>query len=404
MEFAEGGTLRDLVLRGPIPEDRVWSLSIQICLGLLSLHSMRIIHRDIKTLNIFLDRTGKVKIGDLGVAKQLGSASVCARTLVGSPYYLSPELCRNEPYNSKSDIWALGVTIYELITGGKHPFSASNQAALILKIVRGKYPRPRCGRAMRDLIAWCLQMDPRARPNAARVLSAPGVHRRAQTLRLEITPAMKALIDQAASGDKPTPVVAEKRPPSTMVSQKRIVVAFDPRGGDASVSTPQTPAEKLPKEPGTAALSSVDVSLTPAANSSLVMAQTSVEEYLQEEFEESSEPEKSADTSPSPAATDEENGLNVLLDREQKLTARLSTLREALEGHGLPQAVLDELVDFYTTGKAASASEEEIHRFVFGRLSYTQVGVTTELMGYASLFNEREAVTAQITELISEMR
>ena len=109
-----------------------------MALGLYYLHSFKILHRDIKTINMFLGKDDKIKIGDLGVAKLLNQTNNFAHTIVGTPYYLSPELCEEKPYNHKSDIWSLGCVLYELCTF-RHPFEATNQGALILKIVRARF-------------------------------------------------------------------------------------------------------------------------------------------------------------------------------------------------------------------------------------------------------------------------
>lgn len=141
MEYCEGGDLALLLKQQsnrPLKEDKIWKIFLQICLGLEYIHSKRILHRDIKTLNIFLTRDEMVKIGDLGVAKLLHENADFAQTMVGTPFYLSPELCEEKPYNEKSDIWALGCLLYEMCTY-KHPFEAANQGSLILKIVRGRY-------------------------------------------------------------------------------------------------------------------------------------------------------------------------------------------------------------------------------------------------------------------------
>ena len=106
-------------------------------IGLYYIHYKKIIHRDIKTLNIFLTKNYDAKIGDLGVAKILENTNH-AMTFIGTPYYVSPEMCRNKPYNEKSDIWALGCILYELLTFN-HPFTATNQAALFIKILNNKY-------------------------------------------------------------------------------------------------------------------------------------------------------------------------------------------------------------------------------------------------------------------------
>lgn len=142
MEYCDGGDLshclnHQLKSNRLMGEERIWKYFIQICLGLAYIHSKKILHRDLKTLNIFLTKDGRVKIGDLGVAKVLNQTNF-ARTFVGTPYYLSPEICEEKPYNEKSDVWALGCILYEMATF-KHPFNATNQGALILKILKGKY-------------------------------------------------------------------------------------------------------------------------------------------------------------------------------------------------------------------------------------------------------------------------
>ncbi len=139
MEYCSKGDLSTFIrsqLGKPVKEDIIWKFSIQIMIGLRDLHAKKILHRDIKTLNIFLDADQNIRIGDLGVAKSMKTDFT--HTIVGTPYYLSPEMCEEKPYNEKTDVWAMGCLIYELCTG-KHPFEAQNQAALALKIVMGKY-------------------------------------------------------------------------------------------------------------------------------------------------------------------------------------------------------------------------------------------------------------------------
>jgi NIMA (never in mitosis gene a)-related kinase len=142
MEYCDGGDLANYLniqmkTGRNLTEEKIWKFFIQISLGLLYIHNKKILHRDLKTLNIFLTKDDKVRIGDLGVAKVLSQTDF-ARTFVGTPYYLSPEICEEKPYNEKSDVWALGCILYEMATF-KHPFNASNQGALILKILKGKY-------------------------------------------------------------------------------------------------------------------------------------------------------------------------------------------------------------------------------------------------------------------------
>ena len=142
MEYCDNGDLNTYIqnqkkLKKYLPENEIWNFFIQISLGLAYIHNKKILHRDLKPMNIFLTKKNEIKIGDLGVAKFLSNNSN-AITCIGTPYYLSPEICKEKPYNSKGDVWALGCILYELCTFEK-PFSASNPAALILKIINGNY-------------------------------------------------------------------------------------------------------------------------------------------------------------------------------------------------------------------------------------------------------------------------
>lgn len=144
MEYCEGGDLGTYISNyqkmnsnTSLNEDFIWKVFIQICFGLYDIHKQNILHRDLKSLNIFLTKQFQVKIGDLGVARVLQNTQY-ASTFIGTPLYLSPEICEEKPYNEKSDVWALGCILYEMASF-KHPFNAKNQAALFLKILNGKY-------------------------------------------------------------------------------------------------------------------------------------------------------------------------------------------------------------------------------------------------------------------------
>ncbi|KNC51156.1 NEK protein kinase [Thecamonas trahens ATCC 50062] len=144
MEYCPDGNLFELLKdarsrRRYLSERRVWSLFIQLALGLHHIHSLGILHRDMKSENVFLSSSASVRIGDLGVAKVLESPSQLARTFVGTPYYLSPELCEGLPYSAKSDVWSLGCLLYELCTL-RPPFHGKSRGALMMKILRGKFP------------------------------------------------------------------------------------------------------------------------------------------------------------------------------------------------------------------------------------------------------------------------
>ena len=174
-----------------LPELQVWSFFIQAALGLFYIHSQRILHRDFKSANVFLGEQSrtlgfKLQIGDLGVARVLGSQSNFAKTIVGTPYYLSPELCEDKPYNEKSDIWALGVVLYECATL-RRPFNAKNQFALIHRIVQGRFDSV-TGYSVKlcQLVDLLLRRNCARRPNAETILQLPVVRKRAAELGFEL--------------------------------------------------------------------------------------------------------------------------------------------------------------------------------------------------------------------------
>ena len=99
---------RQRELKQYLPESEILFWFVQISLGLHYIHKKKIIHRDLKTQNIFMTSTKLVKIGDFGISKQLSHTLDLATTAIGTPHYLSPEICRRQPYSSKSDMWSLG--------------------------------------------------------------------------------------------------------------------------------------------------------------------------------------------------------------------------------------------------------------------------------------------------------
>lgn len=115
-------------------EDEIFNWFVQICLALEYVHGRKVLHRDLKCSNIFLTGNNTVKLGDFGISKVLENTNQAAMTVVGTPYYMSPEVCQNHPYTFKSDVWALGCILYELCTL-KHAFAADNLLGLVYKIV-----------------------------------------------------------------------------------------------------------------------------------------------------------------------------------------------------------------------------------------------------------------------------
>jgi serine/threonine protein kinase len=138
MEHADGGDLSSAIQKRKAEgkhwdEDEVMRIFVQICLALKHVHSANILHRDLKSQNIFLTQKGMVKLGDFGIAKVLDASDDQARTQIGTPYYLSPEICESKPYGRKSDVWSLGVVLYELLAL-EMPFQANSLPALVHRI------------------------------------------------------------------------------------------------------------------------------------------------------------------------------------------------------------------------------------------------------------------------------
>ena len=104
-------------------------------------------------------QSGLVKLGDFGIAKNFQNTMDKAKTMVGTPYYLSPEILENKPYDAKSDIWSLGVLLYEMMTF-KMPFNANSLPSLSLKIIRGYYQSPPSSYSIEliDLVKRCLNI------------------------------------------------------------------------------------------------------------------------------------------------------------------------------------------------------------------------------------------------------
>ena len=102
------------------------------------MHDRKIIHRDIKTQNVFLTKEGDVRLGDFGIARPLQLTMQKLKSVVGTPYYMSPEICENKEYSFQTDIWSLGVIVLELCLL-RPPFEAGSLASLALKITSGAH-------------------------------------------------------------------------------------------------------------------------------------------------------------------------------------------------------------------------------------------------------------------------
>ena len=164
-------------------EDQILDWFVQMALAIKHIHDRKILHRDLKTQNIFMTQSGQIKIGDFGIARVLQHTYDCAQTAIGTPYYLSPEICQEKPYNQKSDIWSLGCILYEMVTL-RHAFDANSMKGLVLKILRGNYPAipSMYSQDLKDLVADMLVKDPAKRPSMRKILEKEFLSKRISKL------------------------------------------------------------------------------------------------------------------------------------------------------------------------------------------------------------------------------
>lgn len=186
-EYAKLGDLAHLIerrkLKGhPIKEEIIWTYFLQLIHGLKSLHSCGVVHRDLKSANILLAAPDLLKIADLGISTVLRSTQL-ARTQIGTPLYLAPEVWKRRPYDQKCDMWSLGILLYEMMTFS-FPFTGRDQKDLAQRVCLGKYTMPQ--KYSSDLIfvlRRLLQVNPVLRPNIDELLKMQCIKDRMPLLR-----------------------------------------------------------------------------------------------------------------------------------------------------------------------------------------------------------------------------
>ena len=182
MEYADEGDLFQKItlyqkIKTSFNEEDIWRIFVQITKGLNDLHEYKILHRDLKSANVFLFRDGSAKLGDLNVSKITYRGLGCTQT--GTPYYASPEVWKDNPYDLKSDIWSLGCITYEMCML-KTPFRANNMEGLFKKIIKGDYPRliRKYSDDLNYVISTMLKVHPIDRPTTNEILKFDEVQKK----------------------------------------------------------------------------------------------------------------------------------------------------------------------------------------------------------------------------------
>ena len=180
MELVTGGDLAGALReRGPLPPTVAASIAQQIADALDAAHARGIVHRDIKPSNVLLSTGGRVKVADFGIAQAFTDAQLTMTGVtMGSVHYFSPEQARGDPVGFPSDIYSVGLVLYEMLTG-QRAYTGGSAAEVAMARLSGRIPTPAAVRpdvpmALDAIVRWALQPDPRARPPASELSAALG--------------------------------------------------------------------------------------------------------------------------------------------------------------------------------------------------------------------------------------
>ncbi|MBZ5503225.1 MAG: serine/threonine protein kinase, partial [Acidobacteriia bacterium] len=210
MEFVEGESLRAVLRRAagrPLRKGMDWVL--QICSGLKEAHAQGIVHRDLKPENIMIDAQGNVKIMDFGIARSMEAVTQHTSSMVGTPAYMSPEQVTGKPVDYRTDVYALGLIMYEVFTG-KPAFQADNPVALAFKQVRETPPdphdlEPSISMPLENTILQCLEKTPAQRFQSVAQLEEALRPSPAAPAAPPVAPPVSTAAPRPASRPEPTP-------------------------------------------------------------------------------------------------------------------------------------------------------------------------------------------------------
>lgn len=263
LEYAENGSLMStLKAFGAFPEKLVASFCIKILNGLAYLHANQVVHCDLKAANILTTKTGDVKLSDFGVSLNLKIKGADAGQVSGTPNWMAPEVIELKGASTKSDIWSLGCTLIELITG-KPPYADLIAMSAMFRIVEDNYPPlpSSISEDMRNFLMQCFQKNPDDRPTANELLEHPWIRTHRQRLKKNETQSggLSNYLDQ----QKRAAAAAMRR--STASSNHRV----------SSSSSPSSPATEAVHPLDRSAHNSVRSSSRQAKTSSIL----SVDDY-----------------------------------------------------------------------------------------------------------------------------